>query len=106
MSKLIERVVLVQLIDHLITHKIVNNFQLAYCAGHSTETALLRVVNDLLVASDNKQVSVLTLLNLSAAFDTIDHTILVHRLQHLFDILDKALEWLRSYPSETEHMLP
>ena len=50
-----------------------NPFQSAYRTGHSTETALLRVVNDLLNATDEDKISVLLLLNLSAAFDTIDH---------------------------------
>ena len=65
--------------NHL-THK----FQSAYRAGHSTEIALLRIVNDILTASDANQVSVLTLLDLSAAFDTIDHSILLCRLEKHF----------------------
>ena len=60
--------------------------QSAYRADHSTETVLLRVVNDILSALDNDNLSVLLQLGLSAAFDTIDHQILLSRLYTLFDI--------------------
>ncbi|WP_295513932.1 reverse transcriptase domain-containing protein, partial [Thiolapillus sp.] len=85
-SKLLEKVVMSQLLDHLNTNELWPRFQSAYRACHSTETALLRVLNDLLTASDDGQVSLLTLLDLSAAFDTIDHDILFHRLEHVFGI--------------------
>ena len=75
-----------QLLDHLNTNELRPRFQSAYRACHSTETALFIVLNDLLTASDDGQVSLLTLLDLSAAFDTIDHTILFHRLEHVFGI--------------------
>ena len=75
-----------KVVDHLNTTELWPRFQSAYRASHSTETALLRVLNDLLTASDDGQVSVLTLLDLSAAFDTIDHAILFHRLEHVFGI--------------------
>ena len=68
-------------------------------AGHSTETALLRIVNDILTASDANQVSVLTLLDLSAAFDTIDHSILLSQFEQHFGVSSLALSWTRSYLS-------
>ena len=74
-----------------------HTFQSAYCPKHSTETALLRVFNDLLTASDPGSISVLTLLGLSAAFDTIDHSILLTRLESTFSIRDLALSFFRSY---------
>ena len=69
-----------------------NPFQSAYRAGHSTETVLLRIVNDILSALDNDNISVLLLLDLSAAFDTIDHQILLSRLNSVFGIQSTALQ--------------
>ena len=72
-------------------------FQSAYRVNHSTETALLKVQNDILQALDSQQVAVLVLLDLSAAFDTIDHCILLQRLSHDFAIKGNALKWFHAY---------
>ena len=72
-------------------------FQSGFKTLHSTETALLRVFNDILLANDSGDYVVLVLLDLTAAFDTVDHDILVSRLQHLVGICGTALEWFRSY---------
>ena len=74
----------------LNTNELWPRFQSAYRACHSTETALLRVLNDLLTASDDGQVSLLTLLDLSVAFDTNDHDILLHRLEHVSALADDS----------------
>ena len=66
-------------------------------AQNSTETCLLRVLNDLLAASDAGSISILTLLDLGAAFDTIAHSILLTRLKSTFGIRDLALSLFRSY---------
>ena len=97
MSKLLEKVVVSQLMPHLNRYNLFSSFQSAYRPGHSTETAILKVVNDLLLAMDEGKLSVLVLLDLSAAFDTIDHGILLHRLQHVFGIQGSVLSWFRSY---------
>lgn len=74
-SKLIENIFFNQLLHHLNTNNILDEFQSGYQTNHSTETALLKVVNDLKTLTDLNNVAVLFLLDLSAAFDTIDHSI-------------------------------
>ena len=71
--------------------------QSAYRQYHSTETALLRITNDLFEAVDAKKANVLVALDLSAAFDTIDHSVLLRRLEHTFGVGGTALSWLRFY---------
>ena len=98
-SKICEKVALEQLLKHLHSNNLSEPLQSAYRAGHSTETALLKVVNDLLVQSDVGRVTLLNLLDLSSAFDTIDHGILLSRLNKSFGITGAALEWFQSYLS-------
>ena len=71
--------------------------QSAYRKYHSTETALLRVQNDLLRAVDQHQEAVLILLDFSAAFDTIDHDILLQRLRERYGFTQTALKWFSTY---------
>ena len=78
LSKLIERIVCVQLVNHLDKNGLYEVFQSAYRQLHSTETALLRVQNDILQAVDSRGGAILVLLDLSAAFDTIDHETLIN----------------------------
>ena len=61
---------------------------------------MLRIVNDILSALDNDSISVLLLLELSAAFDTIDHQILLSPLNSVFGIQSTALQWFQSYLSD------
>jgi hypothetical protein len=96
-SKLVERVVSKQINMHLSVTGSLPSHQSAYRQFHSTETALLKVVNDIAVAADDGQVSILSLLDLSAAFDTVDHKILIKRLENTHGICGMALEWLKSY---------
>jgi hypothetical protein len=99
-SKVVERVVAKQLTSFLQNNNLYPKFQSAYRARHSTETALLRVQNDILCAIDNQQGVILILLDLSAAFDCISHKILLERLHHRFGISGTALEWLTDYLSD------
>ena len=97
LSKLVERIVCVQLVDHLKSHHLYEVFQSAYRQLHSTETALLRVQNDLLRAVDTHGRAILILLDLSAAFDTIDHQRLLHTLESSFGIKGKVKYRFQSY---------
>ena len=83
--------------EHLVRSELYLTLQSAYRAGHSTETALLKVHNDILLNMDNQRVTLLVLLDLSSAFDTVDHEVLRRRLEITFGIADTALQWFRSY---------
>ena len=100
LSKIVEKVVAVQLIEYLEVNGLNERFQSAYKKFHSTETALLRVHNDINIAIDSQNSVILLLLDFSAAFDTVDHTILLKRLSSRFNINGKALEWFQSYLSD------
>ena len=71
--------------------------QSAYRQFHSTETAVLKVFSDVLSAADHGKLTLLALLDLSSAFDTVDHNILLRRLHISFGLDGLALNWLRSY---------
>ena len=100
LSKLLERLIANRLLLHLNSFPSVPKFQSAYRKFHSTETALLRIYNDLLLAIENKRVTALIFLDLSAAFDTVDHTILLSRLSLNFGLTSSALSLLTSYLSD------
>ena len=72
-------------------------FQSAYRKQHSTETAILKVQNDIIASLDVGKCTVLGSLDLSAAFDTVDHHILLKRMRHLYGIDDTAWCWFESY---------
>ena len=100
LSKTLERIAVVQLDNHLTDHQLYAKMQSAYRKYHSTESALLKVFNDINTAIDYQHECVLVLLDLSAAFDTIDHKILINRLENKYGISGLALEWLKSYLQE------
>ena len=97
LSKVIEKVAAAQLQAHLARNDIDEKFRSAYKSLHSTETATLRVQNDILRLIDDTKCVLLVLLDLSAAFDTIDHDILLHTLEQRFRVVGDALLWFRSY---------
>lgn len=96
-EKLLEQVVSHRMEEHLQTQDLHDSFQSAYRKHHSTETALMKIHNDITEALDQGSQVVLITLDLSAAFDTIDHQILLDRLQDLFGIAGDAHKWLTSY---------
>ena len=75
-------------------------FQSAYRKGYSTETVLLRVVNDIQRAAGNGRCTAVLALDISAAFDAVDHATLIDRALNVFGIHDVALDWLRSFVTE------
>ena len=97
LSKVLEKLSLKQFMEHLDRNDLSEMYQSAYKALHSTETALLKVSSDILEKLDNKNVCVMSLLDLSAAFDTIDHEILLKRLEITYGISGTVLLWFRSY---------
>ena len=97
LSKIIEKAVATQLMEHLVNNNLEEPLQSAYKRFQSTETALLKVQNDILIAIDNQKCIVLLLLSMSAAFDTVDNEILLERMSKRFGIKDKVLEWFQSY---------
>ena len=102
-AKILEKLVLSQVSSYLNSHNLYNTCQSAYRPGHSTETALLKVVNDLFLSLNKGNISVLALLNFSSAFDTIDHTIIVHRLHTDFGFTDTVLQLFSSYLTDRTH---
>ena len=99
LSKILERAVADQLQAHLDTNGLHVKFQSAYRRGHSTETALLRILNDLLVMIDGGNNAVLVLLDQSTAFDTLDHMLLLQRLHAEIGLDGSTLDWFSSYLS-------
>ena len=86
LSKVIEKVVSKQLTEHATNSNLNEQHQSAYRSLHSTETALLKILNDLLLAADNQHVILMAFLDLSAAFDTVDHSMLLSRLKSMFGV--------------------
>ena len=76
-----------------------------YKQFHSAETALVKVFNDIFPDVDRNRTVILLLLHLSAAFDTVDHTILIDRLTKRFGLCDLALAWFKSYLSDRTHFV-
>ena len=96
-SKILEKVVASRIQSHLSSNSLSSSFQSAYQIFRSTETTLLKIHNDLILEMDRGEVTSLILLNLSAAFDTVDHSILLTRLQNWLGLDGLFLDWFLSY---------
>jgi Reverse transcriptase (RNA-dependent DNA polymerase) len=107
MSKLLERLLARQLIDYMTALKLLPELQSAYRAHHSTETAVLKVLGDILLAVESCDLAVLTLLDLSAAFDTVDHATLLRRHRVSYGLGEAVIDWFKftSYvDGRTQHL--
>ena len=91
-SKVLEKVMDQQIDEHLNTHSLNDPLQSAYRKNHSTETATIKLCNDIISGMDSGECTVLASLDLTAAFDTVDHDIFLHRLQNVYGICGIALK--------------
>ena len=99
-SKLIEKIIAKRLLAHLTENCLLDKFQSAYRSFHSTETALLRVHNDIAMALDKGKCAFLILLDLSAAFDTVDHETLLSFLKDYIGLRGTAYDIFKSNLSD------
>ena len=99
-SKLVERVVAKQLVDHIHLHGFNKLYQSAYKSGHSTETALLSIKNGIHLSLSQVKATALVLLDLLTAFDTIGHSTLLSCLLDGFGVGGSTLKWFSSYLTE------
>jgi len=97
MSKLLERIIDSRFTEHANINNLFSPLQSAYRKHHSTETALVKIHNDLITNIDQGLIGALVLLDLSSAFDTVDHSLLLKILQRCLSVIDSALEWFSSY---------
>ena len=104
-AKILKKLVLSQVSSYLNSHNPYNTCQSAYRPDHSTETVLLKVVNDLFLSPNKGNISVLALLDFSSAFDKIDHPMLVHILHTDFGITDAVLQCFSSYMTDRTHYI-
>ena len=95
-SNLIEKVAVEQLKEHMTGNNLHESCLSAYRACHSTETALLKITNDLLSSMDKHHCVLLVMLDLSAAFDTVSHSILLTRMKEMYGMTGDAYSWLPS----------
>ena len=83
--------------EHCNLHKLLPDYQLAYSNGYLRETAIIKLVNDILWAMEDQLVTAVMALDLSVAFDMVDHEILLSVLKHNFGLENTVLNWFDSY---------
>ena len=102
-AKLTERAAAAQVKEYLGTHDLLPKVQSAYRKHHSVELALVKVQNDILLANDRQEEVVLLLLDFSAAYDTVEHSIMLKRLASRYGFSDTVLKWFSSYLFNRTH---
>jgi hypothetical protein len=81
--KIVEKIIANKITDHLERNNLMDMYQSTYRRGHSCETSIVSILNDVYGAMDRKEISIAVLLDMSAAFDTVDHTLLINKLERL-----------------------
>ena len=97
LSKVVEKITLNQFTQHCEDYHLLPNYQSAYRKFHSCETSLIKLVNDLLWAIEKQEIIAMTVLDLSAASDTVDHDLLLAVLDRRFGVKGTALTWYEQY---------
>ena len=96
---------LIQLEAFLHNSDVYEKIQFGFRGKHSTGTALTKIINDLRMSADEKKVSVLVLLDLTTAFDTIDHEILLNRLESWIGLSRATLSWFNTYLTDRNYFV-
>ena len=96
-SKIVEKCMLKQLIEHCENQNLLPDFQSACQKHYSMETSLIRLTNIILWSMERQHITSLAILDLSAAFDIVDHDILLHILEPKLGFYGKALKWFQNY---------
>ena len=102
LSKLLEKIVFSQLTTYLQDNNLFDSFQSAYKPGHSVETLLVNLTDIVFRELDSGNITALIMLDMSSAFDTVDHAILIQRLRYL-GIKGTVLDWFISYLCDRSH---
>ncbi|KAJ4435031.1 hypothetical protein ANN_23604 [Periplaneta americana] len=100
-SKALERIVHRQITNYMNEHKLFDEYQSGFRAGHNTSTALLKVTEDIREAIDSNKVTILTLLDLSKAFNSVNFDLLTHKLRNMY-LSETAVSWFESYLRERQ----
>ena len=105
-SKMLERLFMASrpMRPHIESCANFNRYLSAYRRGHSTETTLLRILDDVYHAAENHSRSLLLQLDLPAAFDALDKPTLLRRLDHTFGVRDTSHKWVDSYLNERQYL--
>ena len=98
-AKILEKVIAIQLIEYFLNSGLLNKFQSAYKKYHSTTTALLHILDEILKSLNNNEITVMTLLDYSKAFDTANHALILAKLKAL-GLTESACKWISSYLHE------
>ena len=97
LSKIIEKIVVSRLEEHMYAYNLYDPLQSACRAKHATETAIIKLNNHVIEGMDEGKCTILASMDLSAAFDTVDQDILLRRLQNVYGIVETALLWFKLY---------